>query len=108
MLEHAALDDRAALEAVPLDVREACEIEAKYEGYIARQEAEVERLARQEDTVIPAELDYESLSGISNEAREKLSSLRPRTLGAAGRIDGVRPSDIALVGIQVQRLRSDR
>ena len=45
------------------------------------------------------------VGGISNAAREKLGRLRPRTLGAAGRIDGVRPSDVALVGIQVQRMR---
>ena len=50
-------------------------------------------------------LDYAALGGISNEAREKLGRLRPRTLGAAGRIDGVRPSDVALVGSQVQRMR---
>jgi len=106
VLERAAPGDRAALDAAPADVREACEIDAKYEGYIARQEVEVARLARQEDTEIPREVDYAALSGLSNEGREKLERLRPRTLGAAGRIDGVRRSDVALIGVQVERLRA--
>ncbi|MEO1697405.1 MAG: tRNA uridine-5-carboxymethylaminomethyl(34) synthesis enzyme MnmG [Planctomycetota bacterium] len=106
VLERARPEDRSALAEASPEVAEAVEIDVKYQGYIERQEAEVERLARQEDTEIPVELDYAALGGISNEAREKLGRLRPRTLGAAGRIDGVRPSDVALVGIQVERMRS--
>jgi tRNA uridine 5-carboxymethylaminomethyl modification enzyme len=53
--------------------------------------------------VIPADLDYASLAGLANEARAKLASLRPRTLGAAARIAGVRPPDVALLAVHVER-----
>ncbi|MEM1447759.1 MAG: tRNA uridine-5-carboxymethylaminomethyl(34) synthesis enzyme MnmG [Planctomycetota bacterium] len=96
----------AELLALPADVREAVEIDVKYEGYIERQRDEVERLARQESTEIPSELDYDALDGLGNEAREKLRTLRPRTLGAASRIEGIRPPDVALLGVHVARLRA--
>ena len=87
---------------------EAVEIEAKYEGYVKRQEQTVARMAREEATEIPAELDLGSLQGLGHEAREKLVRLRPRTLGAAGRIDGVRPPDVALLAVHVERWRRER
>ncbi|MEM9380319.1 MAG: tRNA uridine-5-carboxymethylaminomethyl(34) synthesis enzyme MnmG [Planctomycetota bacterium] len=96
----------AELLALPEDVREAVEIDVKYEGYIERQRDEVERLARQESTEIPRELDYDALEGLGNEAREKLRTLRPRTLGAASRIEGIRPPDVALLGVHVARMRA--
>lgn len=88
--------------------QEAVEIEAKYEGYVRRQEATVARMAREEATEIPAELDLGGLPGLGHEAREKLVRLRPRTLGAAGRIDGVRPPDVALLAVHVERWRRER
>lgn len=93
--------------ALELDevLAEAVEIEVKYEGYVARQEENVARLARQESTEIPGELDYASIRGLGSEAREKLARLRPRTLGAASRIEGVRPPDVALLGVHVERFR---
>jgi tRNA uridine 5-carboxymethylaminomethyl modification enzyme len=94
-----ALDDEAAY---------AVEVDVKYAGYLDRQEESVARLARQEDVEIPAELDYLSLDGLGTEAREKLARLRPRTLGAASRMAGVRPPDVALVAIHVDRLRRSR
>lgn len=87
------------------EVAEAVEIDVKYEGYIERQQLEIDRLARQETEEIPRDLDYGTLQGLAAEAREKLIDLRPRTLGAASRIEGVRPNDVALIGIQLQRLR---
>ena len=86
---------------------EAVEIDVKYEGYLARQETQVERMRRQESTEIPGDLDYDGLAGLASEAREKLSQLRPRTLGAASRIAGVRPPDVALLAIHVQRRARD-
>jgi tRNA uridine 5-carboxymethylaminomethyl modification enzyme len=92
----------ASLVADPA-VAEAVEIDVKYAGYVARQEETVARMARQESTLIPPELDYLGLVGIGTEAREKLARLRPRTLGAAARIEGVRPPDVALLAVHVER-----
>ena len=103
MVERAPSEVRAALEAASGEVREAVEIDVKYEGYIERQRAEDERLARQESSEIPADLDYAGIEGLSAEAREKLARLAPRTLGAASRIEGVRPSDLALVGLELRK-----
>ncbi len=86
----------------------AVEVDVKYAGYLERQEESVARLARQEDVEIPADLDYQSLTALATEARETLARLRPRTLGAASRIAGVRPPDVALVAIHVDRLRRQR
>jgi tRNA uridine 5-carboxymethylaminomethyl modification enzyme len=89
-------------------LREAVEIEVKYAGYVERQEETVQRLERQESTEIPADLDYSGLIGLASEAREHLETLRPRTLGAAGRIAGVRPPDVALLAVHVERYRRER
>jgi len=99
-------DEVAALRGLSGSVREAVEIDVKYEGYIERQEMQIDRLARQESAEIPRDLDYASMQGLATEAREKLMDLRPRTLGAASRIEGVRPNDVALIGIQLQRVRA--
>ena len=90
------------------ELREAVETEVKYAGYVERQELAVARMARQESTAIPRELDYGALAGLASEAREKLARLRPRTLGAAGRIEGVRPPDVALLAVHVERWRRER
>ncbi len=94
----------AALTLRP-DWAEALEIEAKYAGYVARQQNEVARMAEQEHTPLPADLDYTKLEGLTGEAKEKLANLKPHTLGAATRIDGVRPPDIALLAVHLKRLR---
>jgi tRNA uridine 5-carboxymethylaminomethyl modification enzyme len=94
----------AALGLEP-DLREALEIEVKYAGYVARERDAVERARRQAEVEIPLELDYAALKGLANEARGKLERLRPRTLGAASRIAGVRPPDVALLAVHVERLR---
>jgi len=97
----------AALELSP-EVRESVEIDLKYGGYIRRQEDDVQRMLRQESTLIPAELDYQSMKGLGHEAIEKLSALRPRTLGAAARIDGIRPPDVGLLAVHIERFRRER
>jgi len=97
----------AALDLEPALVT-SLEADVKYAGYVERQEREVERLRRQESVEIPAELDPTSLSGLRAEAREKLAELRPRTLGAAGRIAGINPPDVALLAVHVERLRRER
>lgn len=80
------------------------EIELKMDGYVRRQQGAIERAARNEAVALPVGLDYAAIRALSREAREKLERTRPRTLGAAGRIPGITPSDVALVGVHVHRL----
>jgi tRNA uridine 5-carboxymethylaminomethyl modification enzyme len=96
--------DLAALARYP-DLARTIEVEVKYAGYLQRQEDNVRRAARQENVSIPDDLDYSLLQGLGGEARERLSQIRPSTLGAAGRIEGVRPPDVALLGVYVARHR---
>lgn len=78
------------------------EIEAKYEGYIARQIEEVRRRRNLEETQIPDDFIYEDLEGVTNEAREKLSRIQPASLGQASRIAGVSPADISVLSIYLK------
>jgi tRNA uridine 5-carboxymethylaminomethyl modification enzyme len=84
-------------------VGEQVEIQAKYLGYIERQRDEVSRRAGQEDLKLPADLDYLSVRGLSNEVQQKLARLRPETLGQAGRISGVTPAAISLLLVHLKR-----
>ncbi len=97
-----------ALQALSLepDLLAALEADIKYAGYVERQRQDVERLRAQEQQELPSDLDFAAIQGLSNEAREKLTRLRPRTLGAAGRIAGVNPPDVALLAIHLRRRRS--
>jgi tRNA uridine 5-carboxymethylaminomethyl modification enzyme len=87
---------------LPAEV-EQVEIEAKYAGYIVKQQRHVERMKRLEQRTIPADFDYEALVGLRNEARQKLSRFRPATLGQAARIQGVNPVDISLLLVYLER-----
>jgi tRNA uridine 5-carboxymethylaminomethyl modification enzyme len=84
-------------------VAEQLEIDAKYAVYLERQAADVAAYRRDESLVLPEELDYASVIGLSNEARSKLSAIRPRTLGHAGRIDGITPVALTLLAAYVRR-----
>jgi tRNA uridine 5-carboxymethylaminomethyl modification enzyme len=88
------------------DVALQVEISVKYQGYIERQQEQVERQRRYEDTPLPDDLDYDQVTGLSFEARHKLSQHRPDTLGQAGRISGITPAAIALLLVHLKR-RSD-
>jgi tRNA uridine 5-carboxymethylaminomethyl modification enzyme len=83
-------------------------IELKVAGYVRRQELAIERAAKTERVLIPDGFDYAEISALSREAREKLSAQRPRTLGAASRIPGVTPADVAIVSLYVERERASR
>jgi tRNA uridine 5-carboxymethylaminomethyl modification enzyme len=85
-------------------VTEQVEIGLKYEGYIARQQRQVEEMKRLEDRILPPDLDYASLTGLRLEARQKLAAIRPRSLGQASRISGVSPADIGALMIHLQTL----
>jgi tRNA uridine 5-carboxymethylaminomethyl modification enzyme len=87
-------------------IRYQAELDIKYEGYISRQQRQVDRYARMERIAIPADFDYDAISGISSESREKLKSIRPVSVGQAGRISGVRTSDLAILMVVLSRGRT--
>jgi tRNA uridine 5-carboxymethylaminomethyl modification enzyme len=84
-------------------VAEQVEIDAKYSGYIDRQQDEVDRLQRHENTVIPKDFDYKSISGLSNEVKQKLDDAMPETLARAARIPGVTPAAISLLLVSLKK-----
>jgi tRNA uridine 5-carboxymethylaminomethyl modification enzyme len=88
----AGMDEQVA--AFPPDVRRSAEIQVKYSGYIQRQNESIERFKRMENQLLPPGLDFLSIESLSTEAREKLHRIRPRSLGQASRIAGVKPSDL--------------
>lgn len=90
-------------EALSEEVRRQVEITVKYAGYVERQEAEVARFRTMEDKQIPDWLDYAGITGLRNEARQKLIDHQPATLGQASRISGISPSDISLVMVHMKR-----
>ncbi|MEJ5237126.1 MAG: tRNA uridine-5-carboxymethylaminomethyl(34) synthesis enzyme MnmG [Limisphaera sp.] len=85
------------------DVVHQVEVEVKYAGYIERQKAEVLRFKSLEDKMIPDDFDYATVPSLRLEARQKLSKIRPRTLGQAARISGVSPADIAILAVWLKR-----
>jgi tRNA uridine 5-carboxymethylaminomethyl modification enzyme len=87
------------------DVLTTAEADVKYAGYVERQRLAVERLQRSEATLIPLDLDLASLTGLRQEAKEKLARLRPATLGHAARIAGINPPDVALLAVHIERHR---
>jgi tRNA uridine 5-carboxymethylaminomethyl modification enzyme len=81
------------------------EVQAKYHGYIERQQREIARHAKQESLALPRNIDYASVAGLSNEARQKLAAARPVTLGQASRLEGVTPSAVSLMLIHLKKLK---
>jgi tRNA uridine 5-carboxymethylaminomethyl modification enzyme len=94
-----------ALSAVAPAVARSVEVRAKYAGYIARQDKAVERFAKLETKLIPPSLDYATVTGLRNEAKQKLSKFTPRSLGQAMRISGITPADVTLVAVHLDRRR---
>jgi tRNA uridine 5-carboxymethylaminomethyl modification enzyme len=88
---------------LPSAVCEAVEIAIKYEGYIKRQELQVADFRRMENHLLPVDIDYLSLNCLRVEARQKLNNLRPRSVGAAGRISGVSPADITALLVYLSK-----
>jgi len=84
-------------------VAEQVEIDAKYSGYIGRQQDEVDRLQRHENTAIPSDFDYKSIRGLSNEVKQKLGEAMPETLARAARIPGVTPAAISLLLVSLKK-----
>ena len=85
------------------DAQEQAEIEVKYQGYLARQQREIERARQWEHHRLPKGLDYLSMPGLRTEARQKLQAQQPENLGQASRISGVSPADIAVLSILLEK-----
>ncbi len=92
------IDDR-----LPDQVRLQVEVRAKYAGYIERQQEEIERQRRSEETPLPADLDYSQVAGLSVEARQRLAEIRPTTLGQASRIPGVTPATMSILLVHLKK-----
>lgn len=88
---------------LPYEIFEQVEIEIKYEGYIKRQQAQIDEMRRLEKKLIPADMDYREISGLRLEAAEKLAKIRPASIGQASRISGVSPADISVLLIHLAR-----
>jgi tRNA uridine 5-carboxymethylaminomethyl modification enzyme len=101
-------------QSLPSDIRDAfaddiwnlVETDLKYAGYIGRQEQQVQKAARQESKSIPPDVNYNQLHGLRFEAIQKLTSVRPETLGQAARISGVTPADVSLLTVLIERWRT--
>jgi tRNA uridine 5-carboxymethylaminomethyl modification enzyme len=95
------------LDAMPDEQRQQVELQvetqAKYAGYIDRQEREIAKHAKQESLRLPEDIDYESVDGLSNEARQKLTTARPVTLGQASRLEGMTPSAVSLLLVHLKK-----
>jgi tRNA uridine 5-carboxymethylaminomethyl modification enzyme len=91
------------LSNAPLSVWELLQTDFRYEGYALRQSEQNQRLDRKQNQKIPNGLDYDKIAGLRSETRQKLSSLRPTSLGQAARISGITPSDISILHIWLNR-----
>jgi tRNA uridine 5-carboxymethylaminomethyl modification enzyme len=96
-----------ALSGVSSDVGRLVEIRAKYSGYLARQDKQIEKMAQLEQKQIPDSLDYTSVVGLRNEAKQKLTKFGPRSLGQALRISGITPADVTVLAIHLARRRGN-
>jgi tRNA uridine 5-carboxymethylaminomethyl modification enzyme len=85
-------------------VLRSVEIAVKYSGYIARQNQKIEQFRRMEHELIPSDIDYQSVAGLSSEAREKLERVRPRSLGQAARVSGIKPADVTNLLYHVRKV----
>lgn len=102
-LDYAKLAEITGQDHARADVAEQVEIQFKYEGYISRQQDEIERLKRNENTKLPADLDYSAISGLSNEICQKLNDLKPETIAQASRIPGVTPAAVSLLLVYLKK-----
>ncbi|MBU6951781.1 tRNA uridine-5-carboxymethylaminomethyl(34) synthesis enzyme MnmG [Hahella sp. HN01] len=93
----------AEVATTPFEVAEQLEIQVKYAGYIDRQQEEIERLRRNENMALPADLDYSGIQGLSNEIKQKLTEVRPETLAQASRIPGVTPAAVSLLLVHLKK-----
>ena len=99
---------RELCEEEAAQIGQQLEIQARYMGYIERQSKEIERQRRHETTLLPTDLRYADVKGLSNEVREKLERIRPESIGQASRIAGMTPAAISLLLIHLKKYRMRR
>ena len=95
------------LENAPADAAEQTEISVKYAGYLEKQEILIQKARKLEETALPADLPYEHIDGLRLEARQKLARQKPVSLGAASRIPGVNPADVAVLSVWMEKRRRE-
>jgi len=103
VLQQAAADAGLHHICAPSVVAEQVEVAIKYQGYIDRQQQEIDKVKRQEHTAIPLDFDYREIPGLSNELRQKLSQARPDTIGRLARIPGVTPAAVSLLLVYLKK-----
>jgi len=101
------IEERDSFGGLDRDEAAELETEVKYEGYVRRQAEAIERFKRMEDTVIPDWLDFSGVTGLSTEVSERLSRVRPRSLGQAARMPGITPAAISILAVHI-KTRRDR
>ena len=99
-------DQTAVAELAQSPVKDEIQLQIKFAGYIERQNEQVERFRKMESLILPDDIDYKALSGLSNEVVEKLSRVRPRSLGQASRISGITPAAISVLQVHIKRLKA--
>lgn len=104
-LDYSILSQVANLPEISAQASEQIEIQFKYAGYIERQRADIESTRRQEETLLPEEFDYSQISGLSNELKAKLASIRPVSIAQASRIQGITPAAISLLLVYIKKHR---
>lgn len=93
---------------IPEEIRDEVITRIRYEGYIARENDQAQKLRKSENETIPIDFDYDSLSALRFESREKLKRIRPENLGQASRIPGITPADVAILSVILRRMKSKR
>ena len=102
---HLQAVDELGLPPLSNAVAEQVEIISKYAGYIERQQSDIDRLRKHENTPLPDTLNYSQVSGLSNEVVQKLTKIRPVTLAQAGRISGITPAALSLLMVHLKKQR---
>lgn len=103
--QHLLLLSDLDLPVLPLDITEQIEIQNKYAGYIERQQQDIEKLKKYENTILPEHLDYTKVTGLSSEVTQKLAKIKPASLAQAGRISGVTPAALSLLLVHLKKNR---
>ena len=99
--------EKAAVDLlIASEVKDEIQLQIKFAGYIERQNEQVERFKKMESVRLPDDMDYRSLSGLSNEVVEKLTRIKPISLGQASRISGITPAAISVLQVHVKRMKS--
>jgi len=99
---------KAVTELSHSEVREEVQLQVKFDGYIQRQSEQVQRFKKMESVTLPTDMEYKGLSGLSNEVVEKLSRVRPHSLGQASRISGITPAAISVLQVHLKKVKEQR